>query len=226
MYCNICVESCPVPARAPGDEEETKCIRMTREFEGATDAFPTLTFRFVRPGDAVVPFKPKKGVVEATPARGEIARQVRTRAQEYNRLAVKWAALRPRPDDSEEAVNAPAAVAARVVELHPRVAAAGDDPRKLEDLFYAEALAQTDCESCGYPSCRGYARGLLQGDPDPGKCEPGGARARRDVELIFQIGRGRWNKDGTQADDAPAGDVAEAVPAPPSVGPTPPSADS
>ena len=61
MYCGICVESCPTDAHAPGDDEQTKCIRMTREFEGATSDFPTLTFRFIRPGDFVVPFKPKKG---------------------------------------------------------------------------------------------------------------------------------------------------------------------
>src|SRR5215813_11418582 len=63
MYCNICVEACPTDAKAPGDAEQTKCIRMTREFEGATEAFPSLTFRFIRPGDYVVPFKPKKGVI-------------------------------------------------------------------------------------------------------------------------------------------------------------------
>jgi NAD(P)H-quinone oxidoreductase subunit I len=198
MYCNICVESCPVPNRAPGDQEDTKCIRMTREFEGATDTFPTLTFRFVRPGDAVIPYKHKRGEVPATSARGQIARQVRGRAAEFNRLAARWARSAATPDSSEQAVNAPAALAARVVELAPQVEAAGDDPRKLEDLLYAEALAQTDCQSCGYQSCRDYARGLLAGDPDHGKCEPGQARATRDVTLIFQIRRGDWNKDGSR----------------------------
>ncbi|HEX9105532.1 MAG TPA: 4Fe-4S binding protein, partial [Polyangia bacterium] len=76
MYCGICVESCPVPAQAPGDAEPTKCIRMTREFEAATPNFNALTFRFIRPGDYVVPFKPKKGVIEPTRRRGEIAREV------------------------------------------------------------------------------------------------------------------------------------------------------
>jgi formate hydrogenlyase subunit 6/NADH:ubiquinone oxidoreductase subunit I len=198
MYCNICVESCPVPNRAPGDSEDTKCIRMTREFEGATDTFPTLTFRFVRPGDAVIPYKHKRGDVPGTPARGEIARTVRSRAAEFNRLAARWARAAIAPDDSEAAVNAPAALAARVVELHPQVAAGGDDPRKLEDLLFAEALAQTDCQSCGYATCRDYARGLLAGDPDLGKCEPGQARAKRDLELLFQIRRGAWNPDGTR----------------------------
>jgi NAD(P)H-quinone oxidoreductase subunit I len=196
MYCNICVESCPVPGRAPGDTEDTKCIRMTREFEGATDSFPALTFRFVRPGDAVVPYKHKRGEVPPTPERGLIARQVRNRAAEFNRLAARWARATRANDHSEAAVLAPEAVKNRVIELFPQVTAAGDDPRKLEDLLYAEALAQTDCENCGYPSCRDYARGLLAGDPETGKCEPGGAVAKRDIELIFQIRRGVWQKDG------------------------------
>src|SRR5438132_3853008 len=76
MYCGICVESCPTDAHGAGDEEGTKCIRMTREFEGATERFNTLTFRFIRPGDFVVPFKPKKGAIESTRRRGEIAREV------------------------------------------------------------------------------------------------------------------------------------------------------
>ncbi len=190
MYCNICVESCPVPNRAPGDAEDTKCIRMTREFEGATDFFPTLTFRFVRPGDAVVPYKYKRGDVPATPRRGEFARQARDRAAEHNRLAVRWAMDHLRRDDSEEAVYAADAVAARKAELEPKVYAAGEDPGLLVDLLYAEALAQTDCESCGYPTCRDYARGMLAGDTDRGKCDPGSFRSRRDAELIFQIRRG------------------------------------
>lgn len=198
MYCNICVESCPVPGKAPGDSEDTKCIRMTREFEGATDSFPTLTFRFVRPGDAVVPYKHKRGEIPPTVTRGEIVRKVQSRAAEYNRLAAMRARALPRPDESAAAVNAPAVVQARIVELHPQVLAAGDDPRKLEDLLYAEALAQTDCENCGYPTCRDYAKGLLAGDPGHDKCEPGGARAARDVGLIFQIRRGAWAADGSR----------------------------
>jgi formate hydrogenlyase subunit 6/NADH:ubiquinone oxidoreductase subunit I len=187
MYCNICVESCPIPNQAPGDAEVTKCIRMTREFEAATDDFSTLTFRFIRPGDAVIPFKPKKGLIEPTPARGGIAREVRNRAKEYNALAARWAEARLY-GDSDEVVNDPAIVAARVAELGPMVKAAGEDPRKLEDLLFAQALAQTDCGACGYDSCRGYARAILRGDEsDFDKCEPGGLRARRDLELIAKL---------------------------------------
>jgi NAD(P)H-quinone oxidoreductase subunit I len=198
MYCNICVESCPVPNRAPGDLEDTKCIRMTREFEGATDFFPTLTFRFVRPGDAAVPYRHKRGEVPPTRPRGEIAREVRERAQEYNRLAARWAQVRPPRDDSEEAVNAPEVIEARVKALYPKVQDSGEDARKLEDLLHAEALAQTDCQACGYESCRHYARGLIQGDTDYGRCEPGGSRSKRDAALVFQIRRGEWNQDGSR----------------------------
>lgn len=187
MYCNICVESCPVPNQAPGDAEVTKCIRMTREFEAATDDFSTLTFRFIRPGDAVIPFKPKKGAIEPTPARGGIAREVRRRAQEYNALAARWAEARLY-GDSDEAVNDPAIVAARTAELAPMVNAAGGDPRKLEDLLFAQALAQTDCGACGHDTCRGYARAILSGDETSfDKCEPGGSRARRDLQLIAKL---------------------------------------
>ncbi len=187
MYCNICVESCPVPNQAPGDAEVTKCIRMTREFEAATADFSTLTFRFIRPGDAVIPFKPKKGVIEPTPARGGIAREVRRRAQEYNALAARWAEARLY-GESDEAVNDPGIVAGRTAELAPMVQAAGVDPRKLEDLLFAQALAQTDCGACGYDTCRGYARAILRGDETAfDKCEPGGRRAHRDLQLIAKL---------------------------------------
>ena len=68
---------------APSDEENTKCIRMTREFEASTANFNTLTFRFIRPGDYVVPYKPKKGEVVDTLKRGQIAREQRMKAREY-----------------------------------------------------------------------------------------------------------------------------------------------
>jgi NAD(P)H-quinone oxidoreductase subunit I len=192
MYCNICVESCPVPNQAPGDVEQTKCIRMTREFEASTDDFSTLTFRFIRPGDAVIPFKPKKGVVEPTGERGTIARQISTRAREYNALAARWAEARPY-GDSPEAVNAPEVVAAREAELAPMVTTAGDDFQKLEDLIFAQALAQTDCGACGHNDCRSYARAILRGeDTDLGKCDPGGHRTARDLALITGLRGARY----------------------------------
>ena len=99
MYCGICVESCPVAGQAPGDLEPTKSIRMTREFEGATSALSSLTFRFIAPGEAVPPYKPpsKKDRVDGpllippTPVRGKIARETRERGKARNALAYEWA---------------------------------------------------------------------------------------------------------------------------------------
>ncbi|HZO16160.1 MAG TPA: NADH-quinone oxidoreductase subunit I, partial [Polyangiaceae bacterium] len=42
MYCGLCVEACKF--------ESTGAIRHTTEFEGSTDTFGTLTFRFIPVG--------------------------------------------------------------------------------------------------------------------------------------------------------------------------------
>jgi formate hydrogenlyase subunit 6/NADH:ubiquinone oxidoreductase subunit I len=192
MYCGICVESCPVEAQAPGDQERTKCIRMTREFEGATSDFPTLTFRFIRPGDHVAPFKPKKGVLETTPSRGQIAREVRKQGLQHNAAAFRWS-LQARTAKSSRVgdVVQPERLQRRAGELSPLVAAAGD-AAALEHLLYEQALAQTDCEACGYPSCHDYAAALVSGrEPARWKCEPGGAQSTRDVTLILELRAGR-----------------------------------
>lgn len=196
MYCGICVESCPTDAKAPGDEEQTKCIRFTREFEAATESFPSLTFRFIRPGDYVVPYKPTKGEVVDTRRRGEIAREVRLKARQYNPIAIQWGldhGLGGAPADSGiDDIIAEEVVVKRAEELAPLVQQAGDDLKKFEDLLYDQALAQTDCEACGWPTCRAYADAMLEGkDPDIFKCEPGGAQATRDTALILTIRKGK-----------------------------------
>jgi formate hydrogenlyase subunit 6/NADH:ubiquinone oxidoreductase subunit I len=60
MYCGLCTEPCP-----------TAAISFTREFEAATSDLESLVFKFVKPGDKIIPYKvPKKKKVEAgtTPA--------------------------------------------------------------------------------------------------------------------------------------------------------------
>ena len=204
MYCGICVESCPTNAHAPGDEEQTKCIRFTREFEGSTTEFPSLTFRFIRPGDYVVAYKPTKGEVVDTLRRGMIAREVRMKARQYNPDAVQWGldnglggAAR---DDGLTAVIEEEVVVKRAEELTPMVQAAGDDVKKFEDLLYDQALAQTDCEACGWPTCREYATAMLDGkDLELHKCEPGGPQATRDTVLILNIRKGKAPADAAKA---------------------------
>lgn len=88
MYCGFCTEACPITARAPGDEETTSCIRFSREFEGVTDDFSTLTYRYIRPGDKVVVSKNKKGQVHDTSARGQRLLEARRRAAQDNPTAI------------------------------------------------------------------------------------------------------------------------------------------
>jgi formate hydrogenlyase subunit 6/NADH:ubiquinone oxidoreductase subunit I len=203
MYCGICVEACPTDAQSVGDLEQTKCIRMTKEFEGATSDFPTLTFRFVRPGDFVPFFKPKKGEISSTKKRGEIARYVRKKAQEYNVVAVRWAYAHggagAQKGGAADAVKEEVLLK-RAQELEPLVKEAGNDVKKVEDLLYSQALAQTDCEACGWPTCRAYADAMISGkDGEFFKCEPGGAEATRDMNLILQIRLGKPLADAAKA---------------------------
>lgn len=202
MYCGICVESCPTDAKAPGDEEQTKCIRFTREFEGATSDFPTLTFRMIRPGDYVVPYKPKKGEVVDTVKRGILARSIRVKAREYNVLASQWALANgagPKKGGAIEEVIKEDVVIARAKELQPLIAPIKDDVKGLETLLYDQALAQTDCEACGWPTCREYADAMLLGkDMEFNKCEPGGAQSTRDMNLILHIRLGKTPEDAAK----------------------------
>ncbi len=203
MYCGICVESCPTDAQAPTDQEQTKCIRFTREFEASTEAFPSLTFRFIRPGDYVVAYKPTKGEIVDTRRRGEIAREVRMKARQYNPAAVQWGLDQglggAAKDDGVAAIIEEETVIKRAEELAPMVAAAGNDIKKFEDLLYDQALAQTDCEACGWPTCREYATAMLDGkDLELHKCEPGGAQATRDTVLILNIRKGKAPADAAK----------------------------
>lgn len=202
MYCGICVEACPTDAMAPGDTEQTKCIRFTREFEGATSNFESLTFRFIRPGDYIVPYKPKKGEVSDTHRRGEIAREVRQRAAEYNHLAIQWALANggAKKGGALEEVIKEEVIVARAKELDALVKPVAQDRQGLENLLYDQALAQTDCEACGWPTCRAYADAMITGkDGEYFKCEPGGAQSTRDMNLIFQLRLGKSPEDAAKA---------------------------
>ncbi len=215
MYCGICVESCPVPAQAPGDAEPTKCIRMTREFEGATSDFPSLTFRFVKPGRS-------GGGLQAAQGRG--AGDAAARAHRAPGAAARAVGQR---DGVPLVAGAPGGRHARRGHPHRRgararrgagsqdgggsgrrragggagrrrLAAPGDGALAapgdgaLAALLVAEALAQTDCEKCGWPTCRAYAEAIAGGQERAlHKCEPGGAKATRDVHLFVQLRRGK-----------------------------------
>jgi formate hydrogenlyase subunit 6/NADH:ubiquinone oxidoreductase subunit I len=199
MYCNLCVEACPVDTQSPGDTEASRCIRMTREFEGATTDFNTLTFRFIRPGDFVTPFKPRKGVVEPSPRRGDIAREVRRKAQEWNPGACASALAQIARSGSVGEVTREATVRERAAALAPRVAAVSADPAGLAELLVAEALGRTDCEACGHATCRAYADAMVEGrDVETWKCEPGAAKATRDTNLILALRVGKTPEEAAE----------------------------
>ena len=194
MYCNLCVEDCPVDALpAAGDLEPTRCIRMTKEFEAATTNFNTLTFRFIRPGDFVPPFKPTKGKTEATVRRGDIAREVRRRAQAWNPVATEWAFREggiARSGAPDEVVREPI-LQARLAGLAP-LAAAASGAEALAELLCKEAFPPLDCEACGLATCRDYAEALAGGATrDATRCVPGGPRAARDAIIILGLWRGQ-----------------------------------
>jgi NADH-quinone oxidoreductase chain I len=69
MYCGLCVEPCP-----------TGAIRMTTQFEAATENYDDLVLRYIPEGEFVLPAKAKQALELPTPPRGELARKAVGRA--------------------------------------------------------------------------------------------------------------------------------------------------
>jgi NADH-quinone oxidoreductase chain I len=76
LYCGLCVEPCP-----------TGAIRMTSEFEAATEDIGSLVLGYVSRGAFVPPAKAKQALETPTPPRGELARQAVARAKTAARQA-------------------------------------------------------------------------------------------------------------------------------------------
>ena len=197
MYCGLCVEACPVDTMSPGDTEPQKTIRFTKEFEGASSDFPAFTYRFVRPGEKWPFFKPPKGQNVPSRRRGEIAREARRFAAMYNALAVEIA-KELGPGKKKDALEGFDEVK-RAEELLPVIEPVKADVEKMVDVLYDQSLAQTDCEACGWPTCKEYARAMLTGkDNEWNKCEPGGDLATANTTLILNIRVGKLPAAKTQ----------------------------
>jgi formate hydrogenlyase subunit 6/NADH:ubiquinone oxidoreductase subunit I len=202
MYCGLCVEACPVDTMSPGDTEAQKTIRFTREFEGTSSDFPALTYRFVKPGDKWPFFKPPKGQNVPSRRRGEIAREARRFAHMYNALAVEVAKSLG-PAKKKDALAGFDEVV-RAEELKPIIEPVKQDVEKMVDVLYTQSLAQTDCEACGWPTCKDYARAMLTGkDHEWNKCEPGGDLATANTTLILNIRIGKGPAPKSPAPPAP-----------------------
>ena len=191
MYCGICVESCPVPAQAPGDAEPTKCIRMTREFEGATSEFSSLTFRFIRPGDSVAAYKPQEGRGAGdAQARGAIARDVRRRAQWDNPLAFRWS-LAQQAGGVVAELTRQDTVLARAEELRRESRGneleCGHDAKAASRRCSRQALAQDRLRKLRLADLPRLRRRHASGQgARVRQCEPGGAQSTRDMNLLLQ----------------------------------------
>jgi formate hydrogenlyase subunit 6/NADH:ubiquinone oxidoreductase subunit I len=206
MYCGLCVEACKL--------ESTGAIRHTREFEGATDTFGTLTFRFIPQGTQPLYKAPKDSSEIPLGAYGPHAREARERAMRDNpamldQLRAIWlkdnkgkkgkgGAVTVNPDKAKVIKNDVATKA----------------PKGQTNAFAAllETLtAQTDCGACGYPTCRDYTNAMAAGkDYDPSKCEPGGAESTADLGYAMNV---YW-KGGDEADTIAFGAAAPADGAP------------
>jgi formate hydrogenlyase subunit 6/NADH:ubiquinone oxidoreductase subunit I len=66
MFCGLCVEPCA-----------TGALRVTREFEGATERLDDLVLQYVPDGAFVIPAKAKAALETPTPERGVLARRAR-----------------------------------------------------------------------------------------------------------------------------------------------------
>ena len=76
MFCGLCVEACKV--------ESTGALRHTRNFEGTTEDFGTLTFRYIEEGRIPLYRAPKDKSEIPLGTYGPIAREARERALRDN----------------------------------------------------------------------------------------------------------------------------------------------
>ena len=210
MYCGLCVEACKI--------ESTGAIRHTTEFEGATDTFGTLTFRFIPEGTEPLYKAPKDNSEIPLGAYGPCAREARERAMRDNPAILEelrkiW--LKENKGKKKKSGD---------VTVSPEKATviksdiATKAPKGKTDAFailLEQLTAQTDCGACGYPTCRDYTDAMAGGsDYDASKCEPGGAEATADLGYAMDV---YW-KSPAEADkmafgDAPAAADAAAAPA-------------
>ena len=203
MYCGLCVEACKT--------ESTGAIRHTREFEGATEIFDTLTFRFIPEGTQPMYKAPKDLSEIPLGAYGPHAREARERAMRDNpavleQLRAIWA-----KENKSKKGKAAAGVnpdKAKVIKID----IAAKAPKGSTNAFAVllETLtAQTDCGACGYPTCRDYTTAMASGkDYDASKCEPGGAESTADLGYAMDV---YW-KSPTEADTIAFGATQDAAP--------------
>ncbi len=182
MYCGLCVEACKF--------ESTGAIRHTKEFEGSTNDFGTLTFRFIPEGTEPLYKAPKDLSEVALGSYGPCAREARERAMrdnpaildELREIWLKENKGKKKKGDVGISPEKATAIKADVTD---------NAPKGKTDAFAVlleNLTAQTDCGACGYPTCRDYTDAMAGGsDYDASKCEPGGAEATADLGYAMDV---------------------------------------
>lgn len=248
MYCGLCVEACVA--------ESTGAIRHTREFEAAASTLDGLLFRFIPAGGWDPLYKPPKDdsyipVGEYGPhAREARERALRDNHSALDKLREAWFKEKAAGKGKKKKAAAGAAKTAagpdpaKVAEIKVKVDAVKpkaalpdytavpgvDAPPEIEKfaLLLETLTAQTDCGACHYPTCIDYSRAMASGkDPDPSKCEPGGAEATSDLDVAVALYFGRTLFTVAGGTVSLTGEAASGVTppaAPPSDGAAPPPA--
>jgi formate hydrogenlyase subunit 6/NADH:ubiquinone oxidoreductase subunit I len=210
MYCGLCSEPCP-----------TQAIRHTREFQGAMVHLEGLIFRFVLPGEQIVPFKPKKGQETEVISHGSFAQKARMYGYEKNfdviekmkEAGVSGLAAGARKKGSTETT-------AQKVQRYSKEILTGTVDPSVELRTWkpgradvkpgpAEAfpvkvawkevqgtleriMAGTDCTACGYPTCKDYSTAIADGkEGDLSLCQPGGEETFQNVVLVIDMLQGK-----------------------------------
>jgi formate hydrogenlyase subunit 6/NADH:ubiquinone oxidoreductase subunit I len=217
MYCGLCVEACKF--------ESTGAIRHTTEFEGSTDVFGALTFRFIPEGTVPLYKAPKDPSEIPLGAYGPCAREARERAMRDNPAVLRelidiWKKEQSGKKKSTKKVATVAVNPDKAKVIKQDVVAKA--PKGKTEVFaklLEQLTAQTDCGACGYPTCIDYTRAMASGnDYDPSKCEPGGAEATADLGYAMNV---YW-KGPDEADKVAFGPPEVAAP-PPAEGAAPPA---
>lgn len=213
MYCGLCVEACKF--------ESTGAIRHTREFEGASPTLDHLTFRFIPEG--LVPlYKAPKDLSEVPLGEyGPHAREARERAMRDNPAVLEELRAIWRKENSGKKKKSAGGGkkqakvqidAGKATKIKGNVTATPKGDVKKFALLLETLTAQTDCGACGYPTCIEYTTAMAGGaDPDPSKCEPGGAEATADIGYAMDV---YWKGPEVADKNALGGGDAAAAPAP------------
>lgn len=208
MYCGLCVEACVY--------ESTGAIRHTTEFEGSTDRFGTLTFRFIPEGTEPLYKAPKDFSEIPLGAYGPCAREARERAMRDNPAVLRELRKIWEKEFKGKRKSGAAGITADKARII-KADVAAKAPKGKTDAFailLEELTAQTDCGACGYPTCREYTDAMAGGaDMDVTKCEPGGDEATADLGYAMDVYWKGANDADTIAFGAPLAAADAAAPA-------------